>query len=263
MNNFFKGVLTFFGVILFFWNLFFSQSLFPPELVLNLFSHKVSQADLDKLEYDYGQMAGYPAGEGIPVAETIEDYERLGGYTEQTVSDETSRYEYFTFETDSIIPLDFYQLMSNADVRISRRRRGRAKDYRDTYITSGLSIDRNYYNRYYLVKLPDGNYVPAWLEDSYYWKYKLTGRVQLPLGCKSYTDPRVQETLSSYAQEYGLDGEVQKVLLMFSSERYEQRKTLYFVIRLVVLVIAMAIPVAVVWLVQKAYYKWTRSKELD
>ncbi len=261
MKSFFSAVLSFLGVILFFWNIYFALALFPPELVIDPFSPRVSQADLEELEFDAGQMAGYPAGEGIPVAENMDDYERLGGHTEQKTSGGTRRLEYFTFETDSIVPLDLYQLRSDTDRRISRRRRGRTQDYRDTYMTSGLSIDRNYYNRYYLVRLPDGNYVPVWLEDSYYWKYKLMGRVQLPLGYKTYAEGRVQKMLALYAQEYGLDED--EILIMFSSERYERQKTLHFFIRLVVLVIVMAIPVAVVWLVKKMIYRRKLSRELN
>lgn len=110
MNGVLKKIISFLGAIFFFVDMYISLCVFPANLILDMFSPGVSQAELDQLEYDYGQMAGYPAGEGIPVANNIAEYEELGDYKRIEGSEELGGMEYFTFETDSIIPLDYYRL---------------------------------------------------------------------------------------------------------------------------------------------------------
>lgn len=245
-----KKVLPFLGAILFFADLYICLCVFPANLILDLFSEKVSQAQLDRLEHDYGQMAGYPAGEGIPVANNIEDYEELGWYKKIEGTEELGGKEYFTFETDSLIPLDYYRLRGGVELAVhSSRRQGAVIRYRKSFETSPYATDRSYYNRCYLVALPDGNYVLAWLEDAYYWKYKLTGRVQLPLGCKDSMTANEKEALAPYIEEYGLDERA--ILLMVSEERDEQRKGLYFIVQLGVLVVSVVIMLVVAVMVEK------------
>ncbi len=234
MKSIVNKVLTFLGAILFFADIYVSLCVFPANLILDLFCDKVSQAELEGLEYDYGQMAGYPAGEGVPVVQTKEEYEALGAYKKIEGSEELGGREYITFETDSLIPLDYYRLRGGVDLAVhSSRRQGAVIRYRKSFETSPYITDRSYYNRCYLVALPDGNYVLAWLEDAYYWKYKLAGRVQLPLGCKDFMTANEKEALAPYIQEYGL--EEGEILMMVSDERDEQHKNLYFLVQLGVL----------------------------
>ena len=262
MNSFFKKALSFLGAILFFVDMYFSLCVFPANLILDMFSPTVSQAELDQLEYDYGQMAGYPAGEGIPVANNIEEYEELGEYKRIEGSEELGGKAYFTFETDSIIPLGCYRLRGGVSLSVhSSRRQGAVTRYRKSFETSPYLTDRSYYNRCYLVALPDGNYVLAWLEDAYYWKYKLTGRVQLPLGCKDFMTQNEREFLDPYIQEYGLDE--RKILIMVSEERDEQRKNLYFLVQLGVFVGSLAIVIVVALLVEIIAGKVAKSRKLD
>ena len=262
MKHILKKVLPYLGAILFFVDLYISLCVFPANLILDLFSPKVSQAELDQLEYDYGQMAGYPAGEGIPVANNIEEFEELGWYKRIEGSEELGGKEYFTFETDSIIPLDFFRLRGGVDLTVrSSRRSGAVTRYRKSFETSPSFTDRAYYNRCYLVALPDGNYVLTWLEDAYYWKYKLTGHVQLPLGCKEFITHNEKEAMASYIQEYDLDED--SILMMVSEERDEQRKNLYFVVRLGVLVGSIAIVIAAAVLIEVIAGKVAKARKTD
>jgi len=255
-----KKVLPYLGGILFFVDLYICMCVFPANLILDLFSDKVSQTELDQLEYDYGQMAGYPAGEGIPVAHNIAEYEELGDYRRIEGSEELGRKEYFTFETDSLIPLDYYRLRGGVELAVhSSRRQGAVTRYRKSFETSPYATDRSYYNRCYLAALPDGNYVLAWLEDAYYWKYRLAGRVQLPLGCKDFMTANEKEALAPYIQEYGLDEN--DILIMVSEERDEQRKNLYFIVQLGVLVVSVVIMLAVVVAVEKIADKAVRARK--
>ena len=233
------GAVTLISVFIFFADLYL-LCVFPSSLILDLFWEKAGKEEIENLEYHYGQLAGIPAGEGVTVLENIEQYGELG-----------SR-EYITFETDSIIPLNAYKLKSDTDRTNNTYRRAgnRVRTGRqwDTFSATRPLTKAYIYNRYYLVKLPDGNHVLTYLEDAYYWKYKLTGKVQLPLGCVTDMLSQERDFLSSYIQQYELDGE--RVLVMFSEERYEQHKTLYKGIQLAVFVMILAIYIAVVMLVR-------------
>lgn len=260
MKNIVNKILTFLAAILFFVDLYICLCVFPANLILDLFSDKVSQTELDRLEYDYGQMAGYPAGEGIPVANNIAEYEELGGYKKLEGSEELGGKAYFTFETESLIPLDYYRLRGGVELAVhSTRRQGAVTRYRKNFETRPYATDRAYYNRCYLAALPDGNYVLAWLEDAYYWKYKLTGRVQLPLGCKESMTANEKEALAPYIREYGLDE--REILMMVSDERDEQQKNLYFIVQLGVLVGSVVILVAVAVIVEKIVDKAARHRK--
>lgn len=137
-------------------------------LVLDLFCGRMGKEELDNLEYNYGQIAGYPAGKDAPVLENIEQFQAYKGRG------------YITFETDSIIPMNAYRLKSASDRTNNTYRRvgNRVSSGRQwhTYSTTRPLTKAYIYNRYYLVKLPDGNYVAAYPEDAYYWKYKLAGK---------------------------------------------------------------------------------------
>ena len=143
----------------------------------------------------------------------------------------------------------------------SSRRSGAVTRYRKSFETSPSFTDRAYYNRCYLVALPDGNYVLTWLEDAYYWKYKLTGHVQLPLGCKEFMTHNEKEAMASYIQEYDLDED--SILMMVSEERDEQRKNLYFVVRLGVLVGSIAIVIAAAVLIEVIAGKVAKARKTD
>ena len=65
---------------------------FPVSLVMNLFQEKLGAAELENVEYNWGQLAGLPAGEGVPVLEDIEQYRDIA-----------YELDYITFETEEII----------------------------------------------------------------------------------------------------------------------------------------------------------------
>ncbi len=231
-----KNIVTVLTVIVFFADLYL-LCVFPSDLVLNLFCGRMGKAELEELEYDYGQMAGYPAGEGVPVLENMEQLNACKSY--------------ITFETDSIIPLNAYKLRSASDKTDNTyRRRGRPVSSGrqwPTYSSTRPLTKAYIYNRYYLVRLPDGSYMAAYLDDAFYWQYKLSGKVQLPLGLVK--DMHIQESqlLSPSLEKYGAGGE--KILLMFSEERYEEHKKLYKFVQLAVFAGILAVYAAAVFLI--------------
>lgn len=232
MKKFFAGnkILLVITVIVFFADVYL-LCVFPASLVLDLFWDKIGKKQIENQEYDYGQLAGLPVGEGVTVLNSIEQY------NEAKVSD------YVTFETDVIIPLNAYRLKSAADktnntYRIGHYQRSTGKQWK-TYTAQGTIWKRSIYNRYYLVKLPDGNYVAAYLDDSYYWKYKLTGRVQLPVGYIAQLDWNEENLLQSYIEDYELSKE--KMLIMFSQKRYEEQKGLYSIVPFILFVAVLGI----------------------
>lgn len=240
----FKNIVTVLTAVVFFADLYL-LCVFPSNLVLNLFCGRVGKEELDKLEYDYGQMAGYPAGAGVTVLEDIEQLRECKGL------------DYITFETDSIIPLKAYRLRSDSDKTDNTyRRRGNpvssGKQW-PTYSATRPLTKAYIYNRYYLVRLPDGNYAAAYLDDAYYWKYKLTGKVWLPLGLVEDIPIQAKPLLKSSLEAYEAEGE--KMLLMFSEERYEQHKKLYKFVQLAVFAGVLAVYAAVVYLIGKATNK--------
>lgn len=236
----FKNIVTVLTAMVFFADLYL-LCVFPSDLVLNLFCGRVGKAELDELEYNYGQLAGYPAGEGVPILEDIEQLRECGSL------------DYITFETDSIIPLKAYKLRSPSDMTDNtyRRRGNRVSSGKQwpTYSTTRPLTKAYIYNRYYLVRLPDGNYVAAYLDDAFYWQYKLTGKVKLPLGLVEDIHIQARPLLQSSIDTYGAEGE--KMLLMFSQERYEQHKKLYKFVQLVVFAGILAVYAAVVFLIGK------------
>lgn len=235
-----KNIVTVLTAIVFFADLYL-LCVFPSDLVLNLFCGKVGKAELDELEYNYGQLAGYPAGEGVPMLENIEQLR------------ECKTMEYITFETDSIIPLKAYKLRSASDKTDNtyRRRGNPVSSGRQwpTYSAARPLTKAYIYNRYYLVRLPDGNYVAAYLDDAFYWQYRLTGKVKLPLGLVEDMHIQARPLLQSAIDTYGAEGE--KMLLMFSQERYEQHKKLYKFVQLAVFAGILALYGAAVFLIDR------------
>lgn len=204
---------------------------FPADLVLDLFWKKTSQEDLERAPYDYGQFAGLPAGEGVPELTGIEQYENADSL------------EYLTFRTDSIIPLSAYRLKSSSDATDTSYRRGRHE------VSSGVrqwsfygerpGAKRFLFNRYYLVKLPDGAYVPCFLDDGCYLVYRSLGSVQLPIGRVDYIGSDEARLLAPYIEAYGLDGD--RILRMFCEERYERYKTLNYIVLAAVWALVLAV----------------------
>ena len=102
------------------------------------------------------------------------------------------------------------------------------------------------YNRYYLVKLPDGNYVLSYLDDAYYVKYKLAGKVQLPLG-------RVVQMMANereYAETHLSDEEL--ILDMFAEERYEQQDFLNTLVPFAVATVTAGLLLVILIILEKA-----------
>lgn len=222
---------------------FYLAYTFPPNLILNLFQDKVGAEEIKNLEHDYGQLAGLPAGEGVPLLENIEQFNDI------------SKREYVTFETDSIIPLPLYHLKSTQDM-IVKSRRGTTSRQRPTFTQSSFFVE-NVYNRYYLVKLPDGNYVISFLDDAYYIQYRLQGKVQLPLGRADFMTYNEKEYLASYIEEYGMRDNL--LLDMFAEERYEENDFLNLVVLIGVFFAVLAVYVVIAAIVSSVWEKMRKS----
>lgn len=138
--------------------------------------------------------------------------------------------EYVTFETDSIIPLGIYRLNSKRLDGYSSGywRNGHyvhSEAYLPEYTESGRNGALFIYNQYYLVRLPDGNYVPAHLDDAYYIKYRLAGKVQLPLGVAATDIYAHFARLQLYLEAYDISNE--RIRDMYCEKRYEDLSVLY------------------------------------
>lgn len=226
---------------------------FPSSLILDLFWDKMDEEKIEQLDYNIYRVAGLPAGEGIEVLEDKMQFDAI--HLEE-------HFEFYTFETDSIIPLDVYQLKSGTDTNDNTYRTGNGR-YRGStgkqwlqFTDNALEIirKRNIYNRYYLVALPDGNHVVSYLDDGYYLKYLLTRKVQLPVGYVTTINRIEEKLLQPCLEEYGL--KENKILVMFSQKRYEDYKILYKIIPLIVFICAMAVylgvGILVLSMIQKA-----------
>ncbi|MDE7184837.1 MAG: hypothetical protein K2O40_10280 [Lachnospiraceae bacterium] len=218
---------------------------FPADFVLDLFWEKCDQGVLLRTTYDYGQFAGLPAGEGILKLSNIEEYNSAEGS------------EYFTFRTEKIIPLEAYRLKSSSDATDTKYRRGKR------VVSSGVEqwntygkkagFKRYLFNRYYLVQLPDGNYAAAFLDDGSYLRYRLTGQVQLPVGRVTYMTANEKKLLAPYITAYGLHEE--KLLDMFCEERYENHKTLNYMVLSAVWILVLGVYIMFVLLIEKVFGK--------
>ena len=110
---------------------------------------------------------------------------------------------------------------------------------------------RYLFNRYYLVKLPDGNYVAAFLDDGVYLRYCLTGSVQLPVGYIEFMDSGEKKLLAPYIEEYKLHEE--KILNMFCEERYEKYKILNYIVLIAVWALVLTVYFLLLMLVERVF----------
>lgn len=216
---------------------------FPVNFVLDLFWEKCGKDKIESASYDYRQFAGLPAGEGIPELTSIEQYNNSNGTG------------YFTFRTEDIVPLEAYRLKSSSDAMDTKYRRGKR------LVSSGITrwntygkkagFKRYLFNRYYLVKLPDGNYVAAFLDDGVYLRYCLTRSVQLPVGYIEFMDSGEKKLLAPYIEEYKLHEE--KILNMFCEERYEKYKILNYIVLIAVWALVLTVYFLLLMLVERVF----------
>ncbi len=217
---------------------------FPADFVLDLFWEKCDQDKIQSTSYNYGQFAGLPAGEGIPNLTSSEQCYK-----------NSENIEYFTFRTKKIIPLEAYRLKSSSDAMDTKYRRGRR------LVSSGVKqwntygkkagFKRYLFNRYYLVKLPDGTYAAAFLDDGVYLRYCITGSVQLPVGYAAFMESGEKKLLAPYITKYGLHEE--KILRMFCQERYEEYKTLNYLVLISIWIFVLGLYCFLVMLVEKLF----------
>ena len=223
---------------------------FPADFVLDIFWEKTGQDQIQAAEYNYGQFAGLPAGEGIPVLSS------KGQFCD------ADSMEYYTFRTDMIIPLDAYRLKSGSDATDTAFRKGRrmvSGTRRWDMYSKKAGYKRFLFNRYYLTELPDGSYAAAYLDDACYLRYLIAGSVQLPIGRVEYMEAAEKQLLAEYIEEYDLDAD--KILVMFSQERYEQHKMLNYLVMAAVWVALVSAYVMLSVLVQCVLEKARKERD--
>lgn len=203
---------------------------FPAHLIINAITKDVTYEQMMDEDMYWGKVAGMPAADDVPLEEDLNDLS------------EATNQDYVTFVTDDIVPLGVYQLKSvekDGKYFLNSRSRatggnGRLRDRSKT----GMVIERYLYNGYYLVKLPGGDYALAYLDDCYYWKYRVLGEVELPIGyiqVESPSSPAMKylKEQDEILEKYDIDLESNSwnySLLMFNEENYEKHHVLYFAI---------------------------------
>lgn len=89
---------------------------------------------------------------------------------------------------------------------ITRRRNSRGRlvntGQRAPDATDSIVISVEYYQEYYLVKLPDRTYILAQFSDVYRDRLTADGSVTLPIGAKKTTSSAAREYLASICEEY-------------------------------------------------------------
>lgn len=140
--------------------------------------------------------AGKTAGDDIPRLSGIEDFKDMIGK------------DYATVEAVEVIPTGIYGLKSWVNpYEITKRRNSRGRlvstDQRAPDATDSIVISAEYYQEYYLVRLPDQTYILAQFSDAYRDRLAAEGSVTLPIGIKKTTSNAAREYLESICDEYG------------------------------------------------------------
>ncbi|MGN0160268.1 MAG: hypothetical protein ACI4AQ_02640 [Lachnospiraceae bacterium] len=222
-------IFIFIGAVLF----YVIWANFPAHLIINAFTKELTREQIMAEDMYWGEVAGMPAGDDIPLENDLND-----------LSDATNK-DYMTFVTDDIVPLGVYQLKSIQKDGVyylnSSNRATHANGRRRAQYVTGSVIERYLYNEYYLVKLPGGDYALAYLDDCYYWKYCIFGKVQLPIGSIMVLSNGIEpmkylKEQDEILEKYHIDLESDSwgyYLLMFNEEHYEKYSNLYCIICLV------------------------------
>lgn len=220
---------------------------FPSNLILYRNMEAVDASDLEERNYNSLLIVGYPAGEGIEELTSLEQLNRDTPF-------------FFTFETESMIPLHVYQVKTATDTNeYSRRHRYRGSTSTVTDSMVEIFYKRNNYDSYYLVQLPSGEYVMAYVDDSYYWRYRMSGKVQLPVGTMRspiLLSNDARELLQPALEEYGLEDSY--YLMMFSERHYVDHHGIYGMIAILMAVavwVAYFVLIALFVLIRKIFKK--------
>ena len=169
--------------------------------------------------------AGKPAGESIPRLTGKDEFEQL-------------RHKgYATITTDEIIPTGIYGLISQEAYNILQkgvvRVGGRVR--RKTNIVEWAKrwplMDAQYYQEYYLVRLPDSTYILALLSPGIEKEFRTKGEITLPIGRKETIRNEVRTLFTDICSKY----EVEPVYYLFMVDNawIEEKRGILFILRFI------------------------------
>lgn len=189
--------------------------------------------------------AGKAAGEDILRLSGSSDLEKLGAGS------------YATAETSEAVATGIYGLKPWVDpyaVTKIRNSRGRlvSSGRKAPEVTGDIITSTEYYQEYYLVKLPDGTYILAQFSDVYKDKMVNGEAVLLPIGIRKTNSSAVRQALGDICREYGADSTY--TLYMIDDEWQKTNENLFFFIKLA---IAVAVFFALAVSLLAAFYKIT------
>ena len=148
----------------------------------------------------------------IPVLQSAEEF-----------ADMTSR-DFVTVSPSDVIPTGVYELkgwLNSNDLKKAYMGNGRTTSTGRTVarVTTNAMIALDYYNEYYLIKLPDGSYIPALFDSRYIAEIKSGEDVRLPVGKRLKTTNEALSPLLSAGKEYHIDAT--STLYMFDNAWYD------------------------------------------
>lgn len=172
--------------------------------------------------------AGKTAGDDIPRLSGIKDFKDMIGK------------DYATVEAVEVIPTGVYGLKSWVNpYEITKRRNSRGRlvstGQRAPDATDSIVISAEYYQEYYLVKLPDQTYILAQFSDVYRDRLATEGSVTLPIGVKKTTSNAAREYLESICDEYGASNIFS--LYMIDDTWQKSHENTFFIIKLVISIV--------------------------
>lgn len=167
--------------------------------------------------------AGSAAGQDIPRLFSIGDFERMTGMDYAT----TEPLEVAATGIYSLKPwVDPYEItkVRNSGGRLVSTGR-KAPEVTDSAVTA-----MEYYQEYYLIRLPDETYILAQFNDAYKDRIEEGEKVTLPLGVKKVNSSAARQYLQDICERYEADDTF--TLYMIDDEWEESHDTTFFMIKL-------------------------------
>lgn len=186
-----------------------------PELWMRASEPTISLSQLSSIKD--GPYTGKNAGADVPRLENVEQFESLRSCA--------------TAEPTGIIKTGVYVLKNWEESDLSRRTSNRRKFNGEKPEATKSTIRAfDSYHEYYLIKLPDGSYIPALFDRSYADKLERGESVTLPIGERLTTVPQAVSLLKDTCARYHVSPKY--TLYMFDDVWYQQYGFYAWLIRL-------------------------------
>ncbi len=219
----------------------------PAQLIIDIFREPLSREALIESGFS-DKNIGKVASDEITVLESTEqileiEQKKLDNFDiedaftdeddeeEVVINDEESfmlANDFYVPEVKNIIPLNYYQISSDADTRYQYNSyKQRDKKPKARYIktdSEGFLREMNTweYDRYYMLELIDGGYLICLMDQDYYDGVLSTENVKFPVGKLDY---QLNNTMMEFIEEYGA---VEYCLVMADSEDEASEETKLF-----------------------------------